>query len=83
MKSSIIHLLIFLGCSFAASVAVAQETGGRLEGTARDTAGIPLAGAVVALAGASSGDRGGGERIARARPPIAPTPSTKIGRAHV
>jgi Carboxypeptidase regulatory-like domain len=46
---SIIHLLIFLGCSFAVSVAVAQETGGRLEGTARDTAGIPLAGAVVRL----------------------------------
>src|ERR1700722_11335817 len=43
---SIIHLLIFFGCTFTALVAVAQETGGRLEGTARDTAGIPLAGAV-------------------------------------
>jgi Carboxypeptidase regulatory-like domain len=45
----IIHLLIFFGCTFTASVAVAQETGGRLEGTARDTAGIPLAGAVISL----------------------------------
>ena len=45
-----IYVLLFWGCSFLLSVAAfAQETGGRLEGTARDTTGIPLAGAAIRL----------------------------------
>lgn len=54
MKSSIrikklLQLLLLLGLSLNAFVGFAQETGGRLEGTARDTTGNPLAGAIVRL----------------------------------